>query len=97
MREDLLRVARSRVVIPGLAYAKTPDGHLVRLEDARGSSPPLPRPRGRSRPRADFPLTIEPKLLLRTASGEAYAAGLVRAELGLGTRNGARRRPWRPP
>jgi hypothetical protein len=39
--------------------------------------------------RADFPLTIEPKLLLRTASGEAYAAGLLRAELGLGARNGA--------
>ena len=87
VREDLLRVARSRVVTPGLAYAKTPDGHLARLEDARTALAAAPAHAVPTR--ADFPLTIEPKLLLRTASGEAYAAGLVRAELGLGARNGA--------
>ncbi|HEV7500188.1 MAG TPA: GWxTD domain-containing protein [Vicinamibacteria bacterium] len=88
VREDLLRVARSRVVTPGLAYAKTPDGRLARLEDARAALA-APVPAYAVTTRTDFPLTLEPKLLLRTASGEAYAAGLVRAELGLGARNGA--------
>ena len=88
VREDLLRVARSRVVQPRLGYAKTADGHLVRLEDMRAAlAAPAAAPVATTR--ADFPLTIEPKLLLRTASGEAYAAGLLRAELGLGARNGA--------
>ena len=88
VREDLLRVARSRVVQPRLGYAKTADGHLVRLEDMRAAlAAPAAAPAATTR--ADFPLTIEPKLLLRTASGEAYAAGLLRAELGLGARNGA--------
>jgi hypothetical protein len=89
VREDLLRVARSRVVQPGLAYAKTPDGHLARLEDARAALAAAPAPAHAVTTRADFPLTIEPKLLLRTATGEAYAAGLLRADLGLGGRNGA--------
>ena len=31
-------------------------------------------------PRADFPLVLEPKLLLRTQRGEGYVAGLVRAD-----------------
>ena len=88
VREDLLRVARSRVVQPRLGYAKTADGRLVRLEDMRAAlAAPAAAPVATTR--ADFPLTIEPKLLLRTASGEAYAAGLLRAELGLGARNGA--------
>ncbi|HET6896779.1 MAG TPA: GWxTD domain-containing protein [Vicinamibacteria bacterium] len=88
VREDLLRVARARVVQPRLGYAKTADGHLARLEDMRAAlSAPAAAPAATTR--ADFPLTVEPKLLLRTASGEAYAAGLVRAELGLGARNGA--------
>jgi len=87
VREDLLRVARSRVVQPRLGYAKTADGRLVRLEDMRAALAAPAAPVATTR--ADFPLTIEPKLLLRTASGEAYAAGLLRAELGLGARNGA--------
>ena len=89
VREDLLRAARSRIVTPALAYAKRPDGHLARLEDARAALAAAAAPALAVTTRADFPLTIEPKLLLRTASGEAYAAGLVRAELGLGARNGA--------
>lgn len=89
VHEDLLRVARARIVQPGLAYAKTPDGHLARLEDARAALAAPPAPAHAVPPPADFPLTIEPKLLLRTATGEAYAAGLLRAELGLGARNGA--------
>ena len=44
------------------------------LLKARG----LPRPRP---DRHDFPLALEPKLLLRTQAGVAYAAGLVRADL----------------
>jgi hypothetical protein len=88
VRDDLLRVARARVVTPGLAYAKTPDGHLARLEDASAALA-APAPARAAAVPADFPLTVEPKLLLRTASGEAYAAGLIRAELGLGARNGA--------
>jgi hypothetical protein len=55
------------------------DGHLARLEELLGN-----RTSARvalDPPRSDFPLTIEPKLLLRTQSGEAYAAGLIRADL----------------
>jgi GWxTD domain-containing protein len=87
--EDLRRVARAKVVQPRLAYLKKPDGHLARLEDARAALAAAPTPTSLDVTRADFPLTIEPKLLLRTASGQAYAAGLVRADLGLGARNGA--------
>ena len=77
--DDLRRVAQSKVVQPAITYQKKPDGHLVRLEDLAGAA-------GRGSqlfesPRADFPVALEPKLLLRTQRGEAYAAGLVRADL----------------
>jgi hypothetical protein len=72
--EDLQLVARSRIVRPGLDYEKTADGRLVPLDALleKGPSPGLV---------ADFPLALEPKLMLRTQSGVAYAAGLVRADL----------------
>jgi GWxTD domain-containing protein len=77
---DLQRAAESRVVRPEIAYRKGADGHLVKLADlVRKASP------GRTlleAPRSDFPLTLEPKLVLRTQSGDAYVAGLLRAEVG---------------
>jgi hypothetical protein len=49
---------------------------------------PVPTALGAAR--ADFPLALEPKMLLRTPSGEAYSAGLVRADLkGLRAGDGA--------
>src|SRR6185369_14055148 len=54
VREDLLRVARSRVVRPRLGYAKTADGHLVRLEDMRAALAAPAAPAATTR--ADFPL-----------------------------------------
>jgi GWxTD domain-containing protein len=86
--DDLRRAAESRVVRPELAYRKKPDGHLVPLADLLRTVSA-----GRAlleAPRSDFPLTLEPKLLLRTQSGEAYAAGLLRAGVGgpVGTGDG---------
>ena len=89
VRDDLHRVARSKVVQPRLSYMKKPDGHLARLEDVRAALASAPLPVAAIPTRADFPLTIEPKLLMRTASGEAYAAGLIRAQLGPAPGDGA--------
>jgi GWxTD domain-containing protein len=77
--DELQHVARSRIVQPRLAYRKKPDGHLVRLEELL--APKTVDVERLAPTRADFPLAVEPKLLLRTRSGEAYAAGLVRADL----------------
>jgi GWxTD domain-containing protein len=77
--DDLRLIARSRVVRPALDYRTSADGHLVPLEallkaqSASGSAPIAGA--------TDFPVALEPKLLLRTQTGVAYAAGLVRADL----------------
>jgi GWxTD domain-containing protein len=81
VRDDLQRVARSKVVQPRLGYLKKPDGHLARLEDVRAALSAAPAPTAAGPARADFPLALEPKMLLRTPSGEAYSAGLIRADL----------------
>jgi GWxTD domain-containing protein len=77
--DDLRVVARSRIVRPGLDYQKTAEGRLVPLEA-------LLKPQGAAvaAPMAgasDFPVALDPKLLLRTQAGVGYAAGLVRADL----------------
>ena len=74
--DDLQLVARSRIVRPGLDYEKAADGRLVPLDTLLKKSGPAAAPTS-----ADFALALEPKLLLRTQSGVAYAAGLVRADL----------------
>jgi GWxTD domain-containing protein len=66
--EDLRRVARSRIVRPALDYRTTAEGRLIRLEELEPG-------------RTDFPLALEPKLLLRTQDGLGYVAGLFRADL----------------
>jgi GWxTD domain-containing protein len=97
VREDLLRVARSRVVTPALAYARTPDGHLARLRMRAPPSPPHPRPRGRSRPaptsrsrssRSCYcaPRAAKPTRPASSAPSWAWARATAR-----------RRRPWPPP
>jgi GWxTD domain-containing protein len=79
--EDLRRVAEARVTRPELAYRVGADGHLSRLES------PLPSKASNEslleKGQSDFPVEVEPKLLLRTQGGQAYAAGLVRAKPGL--------------
>jgi len=81
--EDLRRAAQALVLRPELAYRLGSDGRLIRLEellrgaDGRGGARAL-----LAAPREDFPLDIEPKLLLRTQAGQAYAAGLFRLQAG---------------
>ncbi|MCI4355015.1 MAG: hypothetical protein L3K06_06590, partial [Thermoplasmata archaeon] len=55
------------------------DGHLIRLEDLLRSRPTNEAllEKGQS----DFPIEVEPKLLLRTQGGQAYAAGLIQVKL----------------
>lgn len=90
VRDDLLRVARSKVVQSRLGYLKKPDGHLARLEDVRAALSAAPVPTALGAMRADFPLALEPKMLLHTPGGEAYSAGLIRADLkGLRAGDGA--------
>jgi GWxTD domain-containing protein len=77
--DDLRLVARSRVVRPALDYRKGAEGHLVPLDalvKAQGASSSAPLTGA-----SDFPVALEPKLLLRTQAGVGYAAGLVRADL----------------
>jgi GWxTD domain-containing protein len=79
--DDLRRAAQVLVVRPEVTYRLGSDGRLIRLEEAlRGME-------GGARallaaPRQDFPLEIEPKLLLRTQAGQAYAAGLFLLQAG---------------
>ena len=81
--DDLRRAAQTLVLRPEVAYRLGSDGRLVRLEEVlRGMGG-----RGGARallgaPREDFPMDIEPKLLLRTQAGQAYAAGLFRLQVG---------------
>jgi GWxTD domain-containing protein len=79
--EDLRRVAEARVARPDLAYRVNADGHLARLEDLLPSKPGTGNETLLEKGQRDFPLEIEPKLLLRTQAGQAYAAGLVQGKL----------------
>jgi GWxTD domain-containing protein len=79
--EDLQRVAASLVVRPELGYERKADGHLVPLENLHPAAGADARALLAST-RADFPVAVEPRLILRTQTGEAYAAGLLRADLG---------------
>ncbi len=78
--DDLRRVAEARIVRSDLTYQIGRDGHLVRLDEmlraqaAEGGG-------AAGADRADFPVEAEPKLLLRTQGGQAYAAGLLRVHL----------------
>jgi len=82
--EDLRRVAASYVVRPQLDYRKGKDGHLVKLDALRSGGGGAGSIRTLlESDRADFPLEVEPHMLMRTPTGEAYAAGLVRAPGGL--------------
>jgi GWxTD domain-containing protein len=82
--DDLRHVAASRITQLGLDYRMTPGGRLVPLAELRRASGQAASP-GAARAflesgRSDFPIAVEPKLLLRTQAGLAYAAGLVRSE-----------------
>jgi GWxTD domain-containing protein len=79
VQEDLRRAAEARVTRPEIDYRRKPDGHLVPLAELGQTASPARALL--ETPRADFPLALEPKLLLRTQGGDAYAAGLVRAEV----------------
>ena len=76
--EELRRVAASLISRPEIEYRKTAEGRLVPLEDLLRSAGGRPLI---DSARADFPMEVEPRLLLRTQGGQAYAAGLVRADL----------------
>jgi len=83
--EDLRRVAASQVIRPVLDYRKGDDGHLVELETLLASAGTGGGLRAAlESERADFPIEVEPHMLLRTQAGETYAAGLVRMKPGDG-------------
>ena len=83
--DELRRIARARVLHPWLAYGRGPDGRLRRVEDAvaAGMERPTERPATAllAEIRTAFPMVVEPKLVLRTQSGQGFAAGLVRGTL----------------
>jgi GWxTD domain-containing protein len=82
--DDLKRAAEALVTRPELAYARGADGHLLPL--AAATAPPAAGSGAAggvrallAQPRTDFPLATETKLVMRTAKGETYVAGLVQA------------------
>ena len=77
--EELQRVARSRVRHPELDYARGPTGRLRRLEDALAAGSPGSALLADAR--TDFAIAVEPKLLLRSQSGQGFSAGLARGTL----------------
>lgn len=79
--DELRRVARSQVLHPRLAYDRGPDGRLRRLEDALAAGTERPATALLAEIRTAFPIVVEPKLLLRTQTGQGFAAGLVRGTL----------------
>jgi GWxTD domain-containing protein len=81
--DDMRRAAAAYVTRPEVALSRGSDGRLVPLAAAAAA----PGPGGGARallaaPRADFPLAVETKLLMRGPKGEAYVAGLARASAG---------------
>jgi GWxTD domain-containing protein len=77
--DELRRVARAMVLHPWLAYGRAPDGHLRRLEDALATGTPANALLAEIR--TGFAIAVEPRLLLRTQTGQGFAAGLVRGTL----------------
>jgi GWxTD domain-containing protein len=77
--DDLRRVAEARIARPDLTYQTGRDGHLIRLDELLRTQAAGGGAAGADR--TDFPLEAEPKLLLRTQAGQAYAAGLLRVHL----------------
>jgi GWxTD domain-containing protein len=81
--EDLRRVAASYVTRPQLDYRKGDDGRLMTLDTlvaATSAGGGAGMHALLASDRADFPIALETKAVLRMQSGEPYAAGLVRAE-----------------
>jgi GWxTD domain-containing protein len=78
LQEVLLRIARSRIVSPQLAYNVAKDGHLQPLEDLLAAKQ-TPGQALLKKPRQDFPITVEPTMFVRTEEA-VYLAGLVRGE-----------------
>jgi hypothetical protein len=84
LADDLDRAARALVTRPDLAPTRGSDGRLVPL----AATPAMAAGAGGgarellSAPRADFPLAVEPKLMMRAPKGEVYVAGLLRAATG---------------
>ena len=77
--EELQRAARSHVRQPWLDYARGPGGRLRRLEDALAAGSPASVLLAEAR--TDFAMAVEPKLLLRSQSGQGFSAGLARGTL----------------
>jgi GWxTD domain-containing protein len=81
--DDLHRAAAALVTRPELAYTRGPDGRLLPPPAPAAGSPSAGGAAGvRSllgATRSDFPLAAEPKLLMRTAKGTTYVAGLAQA------------------
>ena len=83
LAQDLRRAAEAFVTRPDVAYTRGSDGHLAPLA-AAGAGPAAGAAATAllAAPRTDFPLAAETKLLVRAPKGEAYVAGLLRAEAG---------------
>jgi GWxTD domain-containing protein len=74
--DELRRVAAARVTRPAIDYRRGSDGRLVRLEDQlrqSGAGGSL-----LASEKSEFPLSVEPKMMVRAAAGKTYVAGLVR-------------------
>jgi GWxTD domain-containing protein len=74
--DELRRVAAAHVTRPALDYRRGSDGRIVRLEDQLRESGA-----GASllvSSKSEFPLSLEPKMMVRAAAGKTYVAGLVR-------------------
>jgi GWxTD domain-containing protein len=76
--QQFARLAEGKIVSPNIGYRKTADGHLAKLEDQLPK--PSPAQTLLKEPRKDFPLTSQPKLVMRGREGATYVAGLVRAD-----------------
>jgi GWxTD domain-containing protein len=76
--EFLARVAASRIASPNVAPKTGTDGHLVKLVDLLPK--PTPVQALLKEPRQDFPVTGENSMVIRTADGADYMAGLVRVD-----------------
>ena len=84
LADDLQRAAAAFVTRPDLTYPHGRDRRLLPLATAAAASSGAS---GGARallaaPRADFPLGVESKLLMRGPKGEAYVAGLVHTSAG---------------
>lgn len=76
--EQLKSLAESKIASPNIGYRLGGDGRLTKLADLLPK--PTPTQALLKEPRQDFPLSAQPKVIMRGKEGATYVGGLVQGD-----------------